>query len=97
LKIEFSVLDTGNNLCYNIKYEPSEGKRNFLPIEGNSKSIIHHQTGRHVMLSRSTARIHNTASLLRAQKATDNYTFMPISPISAPVQKKWDNGVEVGG
>lgn len=49
------------------------------------------------MLSRSTARIHNTASLLRAQKATDNYTFMPISPISAPVQKKWDNGVEVGG
>jgi hypothetical protein len=47
------------------------------------------------MLSRSTARIHTTASL-RAQKAAD-YTFMPVSPISAPVQNKWDNGVEVGG
>jgi hypothetical protein len=95
--MQFSMVDIGNKLWYNIKYEPSEGKRNFLPIEGNSKSIIHRQTGRQVMLSRSSARIHNTASLLRAQKATDDYTFMPISPVSAPVQNKWDNGVEVGG
>ena len=50
------------------------------------------------MVSRSITRIHATASLSRAQKATD-YTFiMPISPLSAPVvQNKWDNGVEVGG
>lgn len=78
-EMKFSVLDAGNKLCYNIEYEPSEVKRNFLPIEGNSKSLSTvKQEGKSCYLAHQPAFITQPpSSVPRKQRTT-----IPLCPLA---------------